>query len=125
MILLDTSALIELADETEKGIKVAEYCNREQAAISTFTINEVLITANEEEKIAFEKIFEKSIILSFNKESAYKSIEIEKELRKEGKMIGKIDIFIASIAVCQNISILTTNNDFKKIKGLKTIIVDN
>lgn len=124
MILLDTSALIELADKTEKGVKVAELCKNNQATISTFTINEVLITANEEEKLAFEKIFEKSIIISFNKESAYKSIEIERELRKEGKLIGKIDIFIASIAICQNISLITLDNDFKKIKGLKAIIIE-
>jgi tRNA(fMet)-specific endonuclease VapC len=125
MILLDTSALIELAKESLAGVKIAKYCKNERISISTITINEILLIANKEEEVVFKEIFEKVSVLPFDEECAHKSVEIERALKKKGMLIGKPDIFVGAVALANNISVVTSDKDFKRIKGLRVIFVEN
>ena len=124
MILLDTSAIIDYVEDTEEGRKIREYFEEEIGVASSITVNETLITATKKEKEKFENLFSQMIIAPFDYEAALKSIEIEKQLMKNGKMIGKIDICIAAIAFVRNLPIMTLDSDFKKIEGLKVIFIE-
>jgi predicted nucleic acid-binding protein len=60
-------------------------------------------------------------VLCFDKDAAIKSAAIEEELSGKGNMINKTDIFIAGICITKNMPIVTLDNHFKKIPGLKTV----
>lgn len=124
MIVLDTSALIELVEESEKGKRVAKRIEKEQAAITVVTLNEVLVTANAQEERAFESVFELSILLPLDVVGARKSVEIERALRKKGSLIGKLDMLIAGICMAQGVSLVTCDHDFKNVEGLKVVVVE-
>lgn len=58
----------------------------------------------------------------FDSQSAYQAGKIYTLLKKEGKLIGNQDILIASIALTNDIPLLTRNIDhFQRIKGIKII----
>lgn len=123
MILLDTSAVIELLKGTEKGNVVRTYIGAETVGMTTITVNEVLIGAlGKQHEIALGLI-ESAEILPFDLDAAHKSVEVEQFLRKKGKLVGKLDIFIAAIGLVHNLSLLTTDEGFKNVQDLKVILV--
>ena len=69
----------------------------------------------------FEKFISENLILPLTEESAKLSAEIYANLRKSGNIVDDIDLFIAGIAI-ENEMTLVTNNDshFKRIPELKT-----
>lgn len=121
MIVLDSSALIHLLRGTEKGKEIKKTLENEIYATTSFSVHEVLIGSREKEVLMG---FFKSIpILPFDLESSLKTVEIENTLKKKGKLMAKIDLFIASICVAHNLSFITTDCDFKNISELKAIIM--
>jgi len=121
MIVLDSSAAIELLAGTEKGEKIRQVLENEVAASTPFTIYEVLPGAKNQ---AIANEFIKTLhILPFDSDAAFKSIEIESGLRKRGTPVGKIDVFIASICIVHDIPVLTTDKDFQRIHDLKVVCV--
>ena len=123
MILLDTSAVIELLEGGEFGKKVQGYIEDDVAGVSTITINEFLVGAGEKQKQTFQEFLKSSEILSFDELASYKSVGIEKSLSRKGEMIGKLDIFIAAICLVQDVPLITTDKDFKNVDGLKVFII--
>lgn len=123
MIVLDTSALIELIKGRERGRKILDYVKEERIAITTVTVNEFFIGATEKEKERFETVFSLLEILPFDSDAAYRSVVIEEDLEHRGQLIGKLDIFIAAIAHVSGFPLVTLDNDFSRIKDLKTIVL--
>ncbi|MBW2968677.1 type II toxin-antitoxin system VapC family toxin [Candidatus Woesearchaeota archaeon] len=121
MYILDTSAFIEIIKNTKKCQKICDKLGEVPAAITVFTLNELLIGAEKKEKQIIEKLIQGITILNFDKESAMKSVEIERYLTKQGKKINKVDLFIASICLVQQKIIVTLDNHFLRIPGLKTL----
>lgn len=121
MIILDSSAIIQILNGTRIGKEIKDrYMHREFiSATTSISINEVLIGIKENKKEDVKKFFKELEILDFGSEAAYKSVEIEEELRKKGKLINKLDIYIASICLIHNIPIITLDKDFNNIEGLK------
>lgn len=122
MIVLDSSAVIELLKGTEKGKKIRENINNEAIAITTITLYEVLIGVPARHNAIIREFLKTFEILPFDEDAGYKSIVIEEQLTKRGKLIGKLDIFIASICLVHDLKLLTADNDFKNIEELKSIL---
>ena len=55
----------------------------------------------------------------FQGEAVKEMAEIEKNLEDEGEKINLVDILIAAAARTQNSKLLTADNDFQKVDGLK------
>jgi len=123
MILFDSSAIIEFLGESEAGAKVKKFVEDETSAISTVSINELLITSEGVENETIRKLLGEMRVFAFDERAAYRSVEIEKALRKEGKLIGKLDIFIAAVCLVNKLSLVTLDRDFNKIDGLKVLLV--
>lgn len=118
MLVLDTSAIIEVAKGSEQGQKIMEFAGESLLVTTPFSIYEALYSPDKDtEKI--RELIEKTTMLDYSKDSAHATIEIEKELWKSGKMINLVDIFIAAICVGHGYAIVTCDNDFKKISKLK------
>lgn len=123
MILIDTSAAIDLLKGNEKGLKIKQYIESDVIATSTITINEVLIGAEGPQKPVVHDFIKTLQIFPFDTAAAYKSVGVEESLMKKGKPIGKLDIFIASICLVHDVKLLTTDKDFMHVTGLKAVVV--
>ena len=124
MIILDSSAVIDLFLGTARGKKVKENIGQEPIGVTSITVHEVLVGVKEREKETISNFFKSIIIIPFDADASYKSIELEASLRKKGKAMAKLDLFIASICLLHNLSFLTTDSDFRIVDGLRAIHVN-
>ncbi|MBS3128211.1 type II toxin-antitoxin system VapC family toxin [Candidatus Woesearchaeota archaeon] len=123
MIVLDTSAIIELIRGTQKGKEIQQYLLYEAAAMSAITLNEISIGVQGKEREIIQEFIKTMHILPFDEAAAQKSVLIEETLSKKGKPIGKLDIFIASICMIHDLQLITADKDLKQIDDLKVILV--
>ncbi len=124
MYLLDTSSILEILYNTEKGKNITELIGTKLTKTTSITIHEVAVGEPINSLNYILDYFDKIDILSFDKDAAMRSFAIERELRKEGKLINKIDIFIAGICEQHNLILITLDKDFNKVKSIKSIIIN-
>ena len=124
MAVLDSSAIIDLISNNKLGKIIKEKYNDELLSTTSISLNEVMIGVKTNEKERIMSFFNELEVLPFDKESAIRSLELESNLAKKGRMINKLDVMIASICMHHGISLLSTDKDFKNIDGLKLILVE-
>ncbi len=122
MIVLDSSALIELINGSEKGKRVQDIINKEVVGITTLTVHEVGVGIPENKYTQFREFLSRFVILPFDEAASIESVRIEKHLTKSGGMIGRFDILIAAICFVQHSIIYSFDADFKKVHGLQVIL---
>jgi|SRR3989344_5624172 len=122
MIFLDTSSIIELLAGTEQGRKISILIECDAVAVSAISVNELLVGETKRKQLILD-FLKTCFIMPFDSEASYKSVEIEDKLRSSGKLIGKLDIFIAAICMSNEIPLLTFDHDFKNVDGLKLVSV--
>lgn len=124
MIVLDTSAVIELLKGTGNGKKIAEIVIRhKETAITAFTIFELLGNAREKEIPKLYAFFSSVVVLSFDAMASLESSKIKNRLKARGHKIGEIDIFIAGICSATNTVLITLDKDFERIEDIDAIIL--
>lgn len=117
MIILDSSAIIEVLKGSPIGGEILDATKDEEIVNTSLTLQEVLLGAKDFEKTS--SFFDSTIVLGLEKDDAIKSVEIEKNLTKKGIKINKTDIMIAAICINNGATLLSLDNDFTKIQGLK------
>lgn len=122
MIVLDSSAIIDLFLATPRGEKVKEALREQPIGVTSITAHEVLVGVKEKDKDVWKNFFKSISVLPFDAEASYQSIEVENTLRKKGEPMAKLDLFIASICVLHKLPLYSTDNDFKEIKDLDAYV---
>ncbi len=117
--LLDSSAIIELFCGKDKGMAIDKFLGKSPLKSSSFSVYEVLKMLRKHEELVSRGFFQEAEIISFGENEALESVEIEKELKKSGTIINRVDIFIAGICRFNNYEIITCDKHFTKIKSLK------
>lgn len=70
----------------------------------------------------FERICENYPILLFDDLEIFnKASDIYSNLRRKGELIPEVDILIASLAMVKGAIVVTHDDHFQRIRGLKTI----
>ncbi len=70
--------------------------------------------------VIFERFVTENLVLPLTEESAKISAELYSSLRQNGNLIDDIDLLIAGIAIENNMTLVTNNdNHFNRIPGLK------
>ncbi len=123
MAILDSSALIDLLSGTDKGRQLKEKYQSLSTTTTAICINEVLIGLSQKEREATREYLLSLEILPFDTAAAFKSLELENELYKKGIPLSKLDLFIASVCLTHKLPLITTDEDFKKVKGLSILTV--
>ncbi len=123
MLILDTSAVIELLNGTDKGKKVVEFVKDKPLAITSFTVYELLLGMREDEKEVTENFIKSVNILDFDLESSRKSAIIEKRLKKKGTPINKVDVFISAICSLKSSILISGDKDFSKIEEINLKLI--
>ena len=128
MIGLDTSALVDLFRGDEKIKELFSQLDEELASthINYFELMvgiDLKDYSYHEELEFFKSLFEEVKLLTLSKDSCKSSSLIHWELKKSGKMIGKLDCMIAGIFLANGVNKIITRNakHFENIKGLKAI----
>ena len=76
---------------------------------------------NEEKLKKFEEFVQENEFISIGKDAVIKAAEIYAYLKKQGNIIEDADILMASIAIVENLVLVTNNiKHFERIEGLAT-----
>lgn len=125
-MILDTSFVIDVLNGKKDAIDMLGFLEERniEYAISTPTIFEIwsgLISLKKGEKHKNEVIsfLKEQIVYDLDVESTQKAGQIHGSLVSEGKTINPIDCMIAGIAIANNKKVLTRDEHFKRIEGLK------
>lgn len=124
VILLDTSILIDYYRKTDKSNSV--WVNLIDVgfdfAISVVTKYELLAGAKPKQIEFWETVLQKVTIIPFDEDCVDTAIRLSTLLKKSNKQIDIADLFIASTALSNNLSIATLNKKhFERIDELEVI----
>ena len=76
---------------------------------------------NEQKLRRFEEFIQENELVSIRKETIEKAAEIYAYLKREGNLIEDADILMASIAIVEDLVLITNNiNHFRRVEGLRT-----
>ena len=118
MLILDTSAVIEVLKGTSKGEEIEKYIENKGASITAFTIHELFVGIKENEIFKIQEFLASIRIFNFDSVAAAESSGIEKYLISKGKRVEESDVFIAGICLANNSKLITLDKGFLEIKGL-------
>ncbi len=123
MIILDTSAIIEILRGTQKTQLIREQAGTEDVSITSLSVHELMIGVREKEIPSLMAFLSSVTVKSFDFAAAFKSAEIEKQLTHNGRKIEESDIFIAGICMASNAKLITLDKDFESIEGLNVAVL--
>jgi tRNA(fMet)-specific endonuclease VapC len=127
MVLLDTDILIKfLRNDPSAKNKISELLER-HLILSTTSINAAelyygaYLSKNKEENLnAVKQLNSKLDIIPFKQVHGEIYGEIRADLQKKGELINELDVFIASITIERDITLITRNlKHYKKIDKLQ------
>lgn len=123
-IMIDSTILIDYFRKTDKSksILVKHSISYHKIYISTITEFEVLNGANSEQIEFWNEILKELTILDFDSKAARQSAKIVQELKRKRKSIDKPDLFIAAIAITNDLTLDTANKKhFEHIESLSLL----
>ncbi len=124
IVLLDTSVLIDnfRKKNKEKSLLVNLTYRFDKFCISSITEFEIYIGASGIQSAFWENILETINVIPFDSKAARAAVSISHQLKKKRKTVDKADLFIAAIAVANNLPIATLNRKhFEHINNLELI----
>ena len=129
MILIDTSAWIEFFRKKGKqNVKkrVASLIEHDQATYTCPILFELRAGAREREISDIEVSFSFCNWIPFDAECWKKAVDLERELREKGVTVPRDDIFVASVAILNNIALYSTDAHFQIMieKGDTNVRID-
>lgn len=121
-MVIDTSLFIEhlrAKDKTQTAL--FRLSDTEVRYVSTVSVYELSVGATDAAKTAsIRHELQGLLVLPFSTEIAEKAAEIFRDLRRRGLMIELTDIFIAAIALVNDLPIKTLNTrHFERVTGLE------
>ena len=123
MILLDSSAWVELFSASDKGKKVEEFMNSQKVLTSIIAIAELadkFQRDGKETSTAFMIINNSATILPISPEIAIRAGKLKNQIRKTKPKFGLFDALRYATAEQQNAIFVTADHDFS---GLKNVMI--
>lgn len=124
LVLVDTSILIDFFRKSDKANSRLLKLVREDFifCISAITEFEIHVGTTPDQTGYWEDFLFKTQIMAFDKEVARAAVDISKTLKKQSKLIGMADLFIAATAVHYSLPLATLNiRHFERIKELQLL----
>jgi tRNA(fMet)-specific endonuclease VapC len=117
MVCLDTNVIIDFLLGEKTAVQKINELRAKGAGLFTtvVTLYELMRDTNEQKMLIIDGMLEGMKIYGLDEFSTRKAIWIYKELKSKGAMINEFDILIAGIAMSNNETLLTRDNDFKRI----------
>ena len=119
MLLLDTSAIIELLNGTQVGSVIKQEIKDKELVTTVVNKYEVMVGTRQDEKEKSEMFFEQINNLPLTVKDIGHCVNLNKSLAARGNMINEADIFIAGICQKLDATIVTLDRDFLKVPRLR------
>ncbi len=128
MFLFDTDTITNIVkpQPSLKLLQRLEKISKNQQFVSTITISEIVYGAEKSQRSEFhlnnlETILLPAVnIISFDTKAAYICGRIRAQLEKQGKPLDLADLEIASVAIANNLVLVTNNvRHFKRVPLLQ------
>ncbi len=110
---LDTSFLIDLMNEREKALDIHEDIKGTEIT-GTLCVYEL----SKFTEFDVKQLFNDKEVLEFTIIDAEEAGDIYYELSNQGSLIGEMDMVIGGMVRNRGFSLVTRDDDFKKIKGI-------
>ena len=124
MFVLDSSALIEVAENKQQKQKVLEAVGNALLITTSICMHEVLTGADSEKRrFILEGIFAKTLVLDHDRRAALIGSRIGRDLNRKGSKLEESDLLIASICMVHDAELVTLDKGFTRIEGLKVKII--
>mgnify|MGYP003339298936 CR=1 FL=1 len=123
-IMVDSTILIDYFRKTDKSKSnlVKHSITYNKIYISTITEFEVLNGANSAQIEFWNEILKELTILDFDSKAVRQSAKIVQQLKRKRKSIDKPDLFIAAIAITNDLTLDTANKKhFEYIESLSLL----
>ncbi|MFL9481781.1 type II toxin-antitoxin system VapC family toxin [Chitinophagaceae bacterium LWZ2-11] len=124
IVLADTSILIDLFRRTDKNNAALVSLVRQgySYCISSITEYEIYTGASLGQLDFWNDFLKETEVFSFDKVAAQIAVELNRDLKKKRKQIAIPDLFIASIAISNNLLFATLNRKhFDRIDKLNIV----
>lgn len=119
-VCLDTDVCIEIIKGTSKGIQITETIAEKEVFISSISVFELYLRNFNLDKL--DLFLQKVYVLDFDTITAMRSSDIDKDLKKKGKLFEIRYIFIAASCIVNNLGLATFNfKHFESINGLSLL----
>jgi len=125
MVIFDSNIIIDFSHGNEEAAKVIQsYKDKEKAAITVLNKYELLKGRNLDE-LKIMALINRFKIYDLDNAAIEEASKIYKELSRKGKIVKEFDIFIASIAIANNETLVTKDKrDFQNIESNLIKIVE-
>lgn len=123
LTIFDTNIVIDYLKGNKKAIETVKKYSPDGIAL-TFINEYELLRYGEIELIenVFETLISKIKVYHTTDEAAIKAAQIYKRLKEKGNLVGENDILIAGICLANKETLVTNDNDFKRL-GIGSIVV--
>lgn len=123
MTVFDTNIVIDYLKGSKKAIDTINKYSPDGIAL-TFINEYELLRYGEVEQIenVFETLISKVKVYHTTDEAAIKAAQIYKKLKGKGTLIGENDILIAGVCLANKETLVTNDNDFKRL-GIDSVII--
>lgn len=123
MTIFDTNIVIDYLKGDKKAVDTVNKYSPDGIAITFINEYELLrYGAVELTENVFETLISKIKIYHTSDDAAIKAAQIYKRLKEKGKLVGENDILIAGICLANKETLVTNDNDFKRL-GIDSIVV--
>lgn len=124
MYVLDSSAVIELMKNGPRAAKLLEVLGDDEIQTTSVTWHELLVgTETPRQREFLEELFLDAAILEHDQKAAEAGAQIEQELKRKGALIGPRDILMAGICKARNVTLMSLDTDFSRVRGLKVQVI--
>ena len=121
MKLVDASFLVDYARGAEAALAYLAAHDEDEIGASTIVLSELyrgLVLTQDMTRTEAMSKYEWVEPVAFTNEAAAEAADIYVELRAEGELINKSDIYIAGTARALGVSLVTEDDDFGAVDGL-------
>ncbi|HLD12759.1 MAG TPA: type II toxin-antitoxin system VapC family toxin [Candidatus Nanoarchaeia archaeon] len=123
MKILDSSAMIAILRNDSVARSILTYLNDERPAITAFTVYEIFQSIRLDDLQKTFQTLEELPHLYFDTSTAVISSRLMSHLAKRGKKPGLVDLFIASICLRYQATLITLDKDFLEIPELSVKLI--
>jgi predicted nucleic acid-binding protein len=128
MMVLDTTILIDALHRKKAALREILELEETEETICITQVNVLelykgayLPTKSEEDLQKVKKILDAFVVLSIGDDTYECFAALSAELKSRGESIGDFDELIAAIAMTNGAAIVTRDNHFKRIPGLRVV----
>ncbi len=113
--LLDTSFLIDLLNSKDEALEIHEEISGSQATSTVCVYELSKFDGFDRSKLEVNRVF------GLSPDDAAEAGEVYRRLKERGEPVGETDCLISGAALSRDLTLVTRDEDFRKIEALDAI----